>query len=140
MIGIKAEFGGYESTKVTFANAFSSATAAANLFTYNVGPVVKLRSGHFEPFAEALFGGARIQKARWHCGPAGNCSTAHDAATTFLHFVLQQEREVAVLSATARRDGGYVGIASSFTRRVLERIRDNIGPASNSYKLRAPDR
>jgi len=58
MIGVKAEFAGYESTKVTFANGFSSATASANLFTYNVGPVVKFRSGHFEPFAEALFGGA----------------------------------------------------------------------------------
>jgi hypothetical protein len=54
MIGIKAEFGGYESTKVKFENAFSSATASANLFTYNVGPVVKFRSGHFEPFAEAF--------------------------------------------------------------------------------------
>src|ERR1700758_734942 len=58
MIGIKAEFGGYQSTTVKFQNSFSSASASANLFTYNVGPVVKFRSGHFEPFAEALFGGA----------------------------------------------------------------------------------
>ena len=58
MIGIKAEFGGYQSNSVTFTNGISTATASANLFTYNVGPVVKFRSDKFEPFAEVLFGGA----------------------------------------------------------------------------------
>jgi len=58
MIGIKAEFGGYQSNSVTFTNGSTIATASANLFTYNVGPVFKLRKEHFEPFAEALFGGA----------------------------------------------------------------------------------
>src|SRR5215470_1770512 len=58
MIGIKAEFAGYESTKVTFTNGFSTATASANLFTYNVGPVIKARGRKIEPFGEALFGGA----------------------------------------------------------------------------------
>jgi len=58
MIGIKAEFGGYQSNNVTFTNGTSTATASANLFTYNVGPVVKFRSDKFEPFAEVLFGGA----------------------------------------------------------------------------------
>jgi hypothetical protein len=33
-------------------------SAQGNLFTYNVGPVVKFRTAHFEPFVEALFGGA----------------------------------------------------------------------------------
>ena len=32
--------------------------ASGDLFTYNVGPVMKYRSEHFEPFVEALFGGA----------------------------------------------------------------------------------
>ena len=58
MIGIKAEFGGYQSSKITYTNGSSIATASANLFTYNVGPVVKVRANKFEPFAEALFGGA----------------------------------------------------------------------------------
>jgi hypothetical protein len=58
MIGIKAEFAGYQSSNVTFTNNISTAKASANLFTYNVGPVVKFRAEKFEPFAEALFGGA----------------------------------------------------------------------------------
>jgi hypothetical protein len=58
MIGIKAEFGGYQSNSIRFTNGISSASASANLFTYNVGPIVKFRAEKFEPFAEALFGGA----------------------------------------------------------------------------------
>ena len=58
MIGIKGEFTGYQTASFKYTNGTASATATANLFTYNVGPVFKFRSGHFEPFAEALFGGA----------------------------------------------------------------------------------
>jgi hypothetical protein len=58
MIGVKAEFAGYQGNKVTFTSGSVSASVTANLFTYNVGPVIKLRSGHFEPFGEVLFGGA----------------------------------------------------------------------------------
>jgi Outer membrane protein beta-barrel domain len=58
MFGIKAEFAGYQSQSIKYTNAFSSATASANLFTYNVGPIVKFRAEKFEPFGEVLFGGA----------------------------------------------------------------------------------
>jgi len=59
MIGIKAEFAGYQSSTITYSNPVAgSASASANLFTYNVGPIFKFRSEHFEPFGEVLFGGA----------------------------------------------------------------------------------
>ena len=59
IVGIKAEFAGYESTSVKYSNPVAgSASASANLFTYNIGPVFKFRYEKFEPFAEALFGGA----------------------------------------------------------------------------------
>ena len=59
MIGIKGEFAGYQSSTVTYTNpTFGSASASANLFTYNVGPIIKFRSDKLEPFGEALFGGA----------------------------------------------------------------------------------
>jgi hypothetical protein len=58
MIGIKAEFAGYQSLSVTYTNGSTIAKASANLFTYNVGPIFKFRSGKLEPFGEALFGGA----------------------------------------------------------------------------------
>jgi hypothetical protein len=66
-IGIKGEFQGYGSQTRGFSFPSSACDSEggvctgnvqANLFTYNVGPVFKFRTSHFEPFAEALFGGA----------------------------------------------------------------------------------
>jgi opacity protein-like surface antigen len=68
-VGIVAEFEGYGSYTHNFTIPATSpfcnnegsdcpVTAQGNLFTYNVGPIVKFRTSHFEPFVEALFGGA----------------------------------------------------------------------------------
>jgi len=64
--GIKAEFQGYASQNVSFTFPPGSVrcppgctgTAEANLFTANVGPVIKLRIKGFQPFFEGLVGGA----------------------------------------------------------------------------------
>ena len=73
LVGIEAEFNGYASTTQTFTFAppvvtphanspcpsgCVFASSSGNLFTYNVGPILKFRSGHFEPFVETLFGGS----------------------------------------------------------------------------------
>jgi hypothetical protein len=55
-IGIKAEFEGYGST--TRDLKATGTPVSANLFTYNVGPEFKFRASHFEPFVDAMFGGA----------------------------------------------------------------------------------
>jgi Outer membrane protein beta-barrel domain len=66
-LGIQGEFEGYATAGTkTFNFAGTSAlcptgcivSANGNLFTYNVGPIIKHRSEHFEPFVEMLFGGA----------------------------------------------------------------------------------
>ena len=57
-VGIVGEFEGYGSYTHNFSNSYGSFSAQGNLFTYNVGPIAKVRISHFEPFAEALFGGA----------------------------------------------------------------------------------
>ncbi len=66
-VGIEAEFNGYGSYTHNFripsgpscdAPAGCLVSVQGNLFTYNVGPVFKYRTPHFEPFVEALFGGA----------------------------------------------------------------------------------
>jgi len=66
--GITSEFNGYGGLSKTFAFPATpnspcptGCTVKANsgdLFTYNVGPIFKYRSPHFEPFVETLFGGA----------------------------------------------------------------------------------
>jgi hypothetical protein len=87
MIGIKAEFGGYQSSSITYTNGISSATASANLFTYNIGPVVKFRSEKFEPFAEALFGGAHSSFYGNLCRQLATCVVNNPSNNAF-DFVL----------------------------------------------------
>lgn len=66
-IGIEGEFEGYGTTGTRTFNFTGSnslcptgctVNASGNMFTYNVGPVVKYRTEHVEPFVETLFGGA----------------------------------------------------------------------------------
>jgi hypothetical protein len=63
-VGIQAEFQGYGSYTHNFTlppplcNGPCTVSAQGNLFTYNIGPIVKFRTKHFEPFVETLFGGA----------------------------------------------------------------------------------
>jgi outer membrane protein OmpA-like peptidoglycan-associated protein len=64
--GIEGEFEGYGSYTHNFTiptGPFCTVgpclvSAQGNLFTYNIGPIVKFRTKHVEPFVEALFGGA----------------------------------------------------------------------------------
>jgi len=83
MIGIKAEFGGYQSNSVTFTSGSTVATASANLFTYNVGPVVKFRAEKFEPFAEALFGGAHSSFYGNLCNAFAGCGVNNPSNNAF---------------------------------------------------------
>ncbi|HMD41714.1 MAG TPA: outer membrane beta-barrel protein [Candidatus Acidoferrum sp.] len=64
-VGIEGDFQGYgsytkyiHSTNPTYCPEGCQFTAQGNLFTYDVGPVFKYRTEHFEPFGEVLFGGA----------------------------------------------------------------------------------
>jgi len=66
-LGISGEFNGYQSLTRTFTFAAGATSpcptgcvlkASGDMFTYNVGPVLKYRAEHWEPFVETLFGGA----------------------------------------------------------------------------------
>jgi opacity protein-like surface antigen len=64
--GIKAEVQGYASQNIAFSfppgsvrcPSGCSGTAAANLFTGNIGPTIKIRIKSFQPFFEGLAGAA----------------------------------------------------------------------------------
>jgi len=96
--GIEAEFAGYQSLSKTFdfpATANSPCpigcrvTADANLFTYNIGPIFKYRSRHFEPFVETMFGGAHsntYQNLFKACQAA--CSTTTNPSNNAFDFII----------------------------------------------------
>jgi len=57
--GVKADLQGYASTtQCPSAASELTGCVSSNQFTYLFGPVAKYRLGRFEPFGEALFGGA----------------------------------------------------------------------------------
>jgi opacity protein-like surface antigen len=57
--GAKADLQGYASaSQCPEASSGLTGCVGSNLFTYMFGPVAKYRIGRFEPFGEALFGGA----------------------------------------------------------------------------------
>ena len=62
------------------------------MFTYNVGPVLKYRAEHFEPFVEALFGGAHSNTYAnlFHdvCVNPGVCVTQHTPSNNAWDFVI----------------------------------------------------
>jgi hypothetical protein len=71
LIGVKAEFEGYGSTTRTL--VATGTNVQANLFTWNVGPVLKYRQGKFQPFGEVLFGLAHSNAYVNLCNASGTC-------------------------------------------------------------------
>jgi hypothetical protein len=88
-IGIEAEFEGYGSfthnitipagNPACLGAVNCTLSAAGDLFTYNIGPIVKFRTRHFEPFVETMFGGAHTNFYGGifsQCGAVIGCVTA----------------------------------------------------------------
>jgi hypothetical protein len=85
MLGIQGEFEGYGSYSHSiivpppYCNGPTCTVVAnGNLFTYNVGPILKYRTKHFEPFAEAMFGGAH---SNFYGTLYSNCNTTTGCVT-----------------------------------------------------------
>ncbi len=101
-VGILGEFQGYGSYTRTVTIPANSpycdnsesncvVTAQGNLFTYNVGPIFKFRMKHFEPFAEALFGGAHSNfygNLYKDCGPAGCIVASKSPSNNAFDFII----------------------------------------------------
>ena len=106
MLGIKAEFGGYQGNLDTHTSGSSVASASANLFTYNIGPVVKLRTKlrtlQVEPFGEALFGGAHSSFYSNLCKVSQGCLVNNPSNNAF-DFVMGGGLDIPLSRAIAFR-------------------------------------
>jgi hypothetical protein len=111
--GIQAEFEGYGSLTKTFAfpatpnspcPAGCNVKADGNLFTYNVGPIFKYRPRHFEPFVEALFGGAHsntYQNLKKVC--QATCTTVNNPSNNAFDFIIGGGVDIPVTKSIAIR-------------------------------------
>lgn len=112
-IGIIGEFEGYGSYTHNFTIPASSGicpgcqvSAQGNLFTYNVGPIVKFRTSHVEPFVEALFGGAHSNfygNLFKDCTSLGCTTLSNSPSNNAFDFIIGGGVDVPVTSRIAIR-------------------------------------
>lgn len=115
-LGIQADFQGYASTTQTFtfppvANspcpAGCTGRGSGDLFTYNVGPILKYRAEHFEPFVETLFGGAHSNTYSnlFHniCVSPGTCSSTLTPSNNAFDFMIGGGLDIPVKRSIAIR-------------------------------------
>ena len=123
-IGIKAEFEGYGSqtrsftiTNPTICNpavGFCTGNVNANLFTYNVGPVLKARFTHFEPFVEALFGGAHSNvNGKLRTGCTG-CVLVKSPSNNAFDFIIGGGIDIPVTKSIAIRPAEFDYVLTRF--------------------------
>jgi hypothetical protein len=125
MIGIEGDFQGYGSYSHTvlvpppYCNGPGcSIVANGNLFTYNVGPIVKYRTKHFEPFAEALFGGAHSNfygTLFQDCTSANGCqTTSKSPSNNAFDFIIGGGVDIPLSSKFAIRPGQFDYVLTRF--------------------------
>lgn len=110
VIGVKAEFEGYGSTT---RNLPSGTPVSGNLFTYNVGPVFKYRTGHFQPFAEVLFGGAHSNAFVNICNSAGTVCIKSPSNNAF-DFAIGGGVDIPVTAAISMRPAEFDYVLTTF--------------------------
>jgi hypothetical protein len=127
-LGIAGEFNGYQSLTRTF-NFAAGATspcptgctlkASGDMFTYNVGPVLKYRVEHWEPFVETLFGGAHTNaynslfKA---CQPlpSSPCSGANNPSNNAWDFAIGGGLDIPITKNFAIRPAQFDFVLTRF--------------------------
>jgi len=126
-LGIEADFQGYASLNKTFsfpATANSpcpngcSAKSSGDLFTYNVGPIMKLRAEHWEPFVETLFGGAHSNTYNnlQHniCVNPGTCVSSHTPSNNAFDFIIGGGIDIPVSKSIAIRPAQFDFVLTRF--------------------------
>ena len=112
-LGIEGDFQGYTSLTRTFTFPATANTPCPNgctlrssgdLFTYNVGPILKYRSQHFEPFVETLFGGAHSNAYQNLVKACQNiCTTQSNPSNNAFDFIIGGGVDIPITKSIAIR-------------------------------------
>jgi hypothetical protein len=126
-LGIEADFQGYASLNKTFtfpATANSpcpsgcTSKSSGDLFTYNVGPMLKYRAEHWEPFVETLFGGAHSNTYNnlQHniCVNPGTCVSSHTPSNNAFDFLIGGGIDIPVSKSIAIRAAQFDFVLTRF--------------------------
>jgi len=123
-IGIEGEFEGYGSYShsVLVPPPYCTGTnctvvANGNLFTYNVGPIVKYRTKHFEPFVETLFGGAHSNfygTLYQNCTTLGCVTASKSPSNNAFDFIIGGGIDIPLNDKFAIRPGQFDYVLTRF--------------------------
>ena len=92
--------------------------SSADAFTYNVGPILKYRSEHFEPFVETLFGGAHsntysnLQHSL--CVNPGTCTSALTPSNNAWDFIIGGGIDIPLSKSIAIRPAQFDFVLTRF--------------------------
>ena len=124
-VGIEGDFQGYGSQTRSFtipatspacnnAGAACAGNVQANLFTYNIGPIVKFRTKHIEPFIEAMFGGAHSNVYGNLVTDCPTCVFSKSPSNNAFDFLIGGGIDVPVSRVLALRLGQFDYILTRF--------------------------
>ena len=127
-LGIEGDFQGYASfsnrtfTVPATANspcpAGCTVKASGDLFTYNVGPILKYRTEHFEPFVETLFGGAHsntYQNLQHNlCVNPGTCLSTATPSNNAFDFIIGGGIDIPLTKSIAIRPAQFDFVLTRF--------------------------
>ena len=127
-LGITGEFQGYGTAGTrtfTFPATANSpcpagctVKASGDLFTYNVGPILKYRSEHFEPFVETLFGGAHsntFQNLQHNlCVNPGTCLSSANPSNNAWDFIIGGGLDIPLSKSIAIRPAQFDFLLTRF--------------------------
>jgi hypothetical protein len=123
-LGVTGDFQGYGSFNRTFLFPATpnspcpigcTVKASGDLFTYNVGPILKYRAERFEPFVETLFGGAHsntYQNLLKAC--AGTCITTGNPSNNAWDFIIGGGIDIPLSKSIAIRPAQFDFLLTRF--------------------------
>jgi hypothetical protein len=112
VFGIKGEFDGYASGNTSFSYAGTpvcaiggvcSGLVQGTLFNYDVGPIAKFRSPHFQPFIETLFGGAHTSIGSNLANACTGCAFRGSPGDNSFNFIVGGGLDIPVSKSIAIR-------------------------------------
>ena len=126
-LGITGDLQGYQSLTRTFAfpaianspcPAGCTVKASGDLFTYNVGAVLKYRKEHFEPFVETLGGGAHsnLYQNLQHnaCVNPGVCTGSGSPSNNAFDFIIGGGIDIPLSKSIAIRPAQFDFVLTRF--------------------------
>ena len=123
MFGIVGDFGGYH---------WSQKGVSANVISYLFGPKIALRHGPITPFAQVLFGGARLSGIVFNPCPSAR---VHPEASTCSTSASENAFALAVGGGLDWNATAHIGIRLVQAEYLMTKFKDGVNDRQNNARV-----